>query len=135
MLNLGNLKQAGEKNGLPVLRGNLQSMLLETPLAIDPTGELTKKDEPIFAVRLKTPSGKVFEAGTAYRNIITVGENAGKAMWAIRIRKQPGIREDIELAAWPEGEGEWYLTDGSARAPKPAPQASGDDVSGDSIPF
>lgn len=135
MLNLGNLRVAGEKGGLPVLRGNLQSMLLETPLAIDPTGELTRKGEPIFTVRLKTPSGKVFEAGTAYRNVITTGENAGKVMWTIRVRKQPGIPEDIELAAWPEGEGEWYLTDGRARASTHAPRQESADLGDDNIPF
>ncbi|ARJ65504.1 hypothetical protein WV31_07475 [Magnetospirillum sp. ME-1] len=135
MANLGNLTQVAERGGLPVLRGLLVSMVLETDIAIDPSGELSRKDSPIFRVRLKTPSGRPFDAGTAYRNEIKTGENAGGFMWSIRIAKQPGIPDGMDLVAWPDGEG-WYLAMGGNSAPASRPaSAPADDVDGDAIPF
>ncbi|TAN63561.1 MAG: hypothetical protein EPN20_09470 [Magnetospirillum sp.] len=128
---LGALSQVGERGGLPVLRGRLISMVIETDIAIDPTGEMSRKGSPIFAVRLKSPSGKPFDAGAAYQNTIKMGENAGKVMWSIRIARQPGIPEALDLTAWPDGEG-WYLAMGGNAAPAaPAPAAGPDDA----IPF
>lgn len=134
--NLGYLVKKGEKNGLPILRGELLSMVLETPLAIDPTGEVSRKNSDIFVVRLKTPSGRVFDAGTAYRNEIKVGENAGEAMWSIRINPQPGIKDGMDLVGWPDAEG-WYLAMGGQQsAPRQSvPSDQGEDADGDEIPF
>lgn len=135
MANLGNLTQVAERGGLPVLRGRLVSMVLETDIAIDPTGEVSKKGSDIFAVRLKTPSGRPFDAGTAYQNDIKMGENAGDTMWSIRIAKQPGIPDGLDLVAWPQGEG-WYLAMGGNAAPASRPaSAPADGVDGDHIPF
>ena len=135
MANLGNLTQVAERGGLPVLRGRLVSMVLETDIAIDPTGEESRKGSQIFAVRLKTPSGRPFDAGTAYQNEIKAGENAGGTMWSIRIARQPGIPDGMDLVAWPDGEG-WYLAMGGNAAPTSRPaSAPADDVGNDAIPF
>lgn len=136
MANLGNLTQVAERGGLPVLRGRLVSMVLETDIAIDPKdGELSKKGSPIYAVRLKTPSGRPFDAGTAYRNEIKAGENVGGVMWSIRIAKQPGIPEGLDLVAWPDGEG-WSIAMGGKSAPAPRQaSAPADDAGNDDIAF
>lgn len=128
---LGHLAKVGERGGLPILRGRLVSMVLETDIAIDPTGEESRKGSQIFAVRLKSPSGKPFDAGTAYQNDIKVGDNAGETMWSIRIARQPGIQEALDLVAWPDGEG-WYLAMGGGSAPSAPSQ---DRVPSDEIPF
>lgn len=133
-VNLGSLKRVGERGGLPVLRGRLVSMVLETDMAIDPTGEESRKGSQIFAVRLKTPSGRPFDAGTAYQNEIKAGENAGKTMWSIRIARQPGIPEALDLTAWPDGD-DWYLSMGGSVAPSAPASPPGGDVDGDNIPF
>ena len=108
-------------------------MVLETPIAIDPTGEISKKGTPIYAVRLKTPTGRPFDAGTAFLNEISTGENAGKTCWSIRISKQPGIPHGLALVGWPDGEG-WYLSLDDGRAPVKA-AAPADDMPNDHIPF
>lgn len=139
MANIGTLKLAGERGGLPVLRGNIVSMVLETPIAIDPTGEVAKNGAPLFAVRLKTPSGRTFEAGRAFMNEIKTGENAGGEMFTIKIGRQPGIPEALELAAWPdEAENEWYLAMGASAPQAPAQRSRGDaggPGADDEIPF
>jgi uncharacterized protein (DUF736 family) len=142
MANIGTLVQKGERNGLPILRGNIVSMILETPIAIDPTGEVARNGAPIFSVRLKTPSGRTFEGGHAFMNEIKTGDNAGAAMFTIKIGRQPGIPEALELAAWPvDGDDDaWFLAMGSS-APAGRPASSGgngweppEDTS-DEIPF
>ena len=135
-ISLGTLSQAGEKNGFPVVRGKLISMVVESPIAIDPTGEVTRKGDPIYAVRLKSPSGVNFDAGTAYANTIKTGDNKGKLVWTIRIGRQPGIPQALDLVAWPLDEaGEWEISGGRDAAPRPSSRRAAEDDDGDEIPF
>lgn len=134
MANIGTLKKVADLNGLPILRGNIVSMILETPIAIDPTGEVAKNGAKVYAVRLKTPSGRPFDAGRAFMNEIKMGENAGKAMFTVKIGAQPGIPQAMELCAWPSREdGEWFLDMG--RQSPAAPPPSEPETMNDSIPF